>query len=163
MADKRDPKTIKPIKGVKIKRREPKEIVKQDPQIIQNVEPPENAGPPTDEARLLVKKIEEVKMALVGAMQDFNKLLTDRKLPQNKSIQENENEQNVLGILVKHVLELEELNPKEGLLSMCVLSLRQSLALRDAGNNMAYRVQELNIKLSALENKIKQIEDDVYE
>lgn len=102
-------------------------------------------------------------MALVGAMQDFNKLLTDRKLPQNKSIQENENEQNVLGILVKHVLELEELNPKEGLLSMCVLSLRQSLALRDAGNNMAYRVQELNIKLSALENKIKQIEDDVYE
>jgi hypothetical protein len=96
-------------------------------------------------------------------MQVFNKLLKNRKLAENRSIKENEEEQSVVNQLAISALGVENLNPGEGLLGICILAIRQALVLRDAGNALAYELYQLKEKYTLLENKIKTIEDDVYE
>ena len=96
-------------------------------------------------------------------MQEFNKLLKNRKLAENRSIKENEEEQNAVSQLALAVLGVESLNPGEGMLGICILAVRQALTLRDAGNTLAYEIHQLKEKIVLLEGKINDIESDVYE
>jgi hypothetical protein len=96
-------------------------------------------------------------------MQEFNKLLKNRKLAENKSIKENEEEQNAVNQLAVAAIAVENLNPGEGLLGVCILAVRQALALRDAGNVLAFEIYQLKEKIAALDGKIDSIENDIYE
>ena len=158
-------KDILPARGgVKLKRREPpKPIQQEEPQIIENVRPPENAPPPTEEARKYIAEKEEAKSNLMDAMLDFNKLLTNRKLAENRSTEEKENEQKVINNLAQSALDFERYEKGKGLIAVCVLAIRQALMLRDAGNSLAYETQKLSNKIVELEKKINQIEGDIYE
>lgn len=96
-------------------------------------------------------------------MQEFNKLLKSRKLVENRSVKENEEEQNVVNQLAVAAVGVEALNPGEGLLGICILAVRQALVLRDAGNALAYETFQLKEKIATLEGRIDGIENDVYE
>ena len=152
---------------MKIQKKQRSKPVKQErPQITQDVKPDmpiEALPPPTDEAIRFTTQLNEAKQVLIDAMQVFNKLLKNRKLAENRSIKENEEEQSVVNQLAISALGVENLNPGEGLLGICILAIRQALVLRDAGNALAYELYQLKEKYTLLENKIKIIEDDVYE
>jgi len=125
--------------------------------------PVENLPSPTDEAVKFMTQLNEAKQILIDAMQEFNKLLKNRKLAENRSIKENEEEQNAVSQLALAVLGVESLNPGEGMLGICILAVRQALTLRDAGNTLAYEIHQLKEKIVLLEGKINDIESDVYE
>jgi len=148
------------------KKQRPKPVKQERPQITQDVKPDvpiETLPPPTDEAIRFTMQLNEAKQVLIDAMQVFNKLLKNRKLAENRSIKENEEEQSVVNQLAISALGVENLNPGEGLLGICILAIRQALVLRDAGNVLAYELYQLKEKYTLLENKINTIEDDVYE
>lgn len=170
MADKKELKDIRPAKGgVKIQKKpRPAQQPKQQaqPKVEQDVKPPaplESLPPPTDEAVRFMTQLNEAKQGLIDAMQEFNKLLKNRKLAENKSVKENEEEQGVVNQLAVAAIAVESLNPGEGLLGVCILAVRQALALRDAGNALAYEVHQLKEKIAALEGKVGSIENDIYE
>jgi hypothetical protein len=96
-------------------------------------------------------------------MQEFNKLLKIRKLAENRSVQDNEDEQDIVNKLAIAAVGVEALNPGEGLLGICILAVRQALVLRDAGNTLAYETFQLKERIATLEGRIDSIENDVYE
>ena len=160
MADKRkDLSEIRPATGVRVKRkvkRKPKPEPEQA-RVIKNAELPDgNVQPPTEEAARVLSELNEAKVKLVDAMKNFNRLLNDRTLPENKSMQDKENEQKTVNALATAALGIETLSPGEGLLGMCVLAIRQSLSLRDAGNTLAYELHQVKQELA-------QVKDDIYE
>lgn len=83
-------------------------------------------------------------------MKAFNKLLSVNVLSENRSVKDKEEEQLTINGLVKAALEVESLNSGEGLLAMCVLAIRQGLSLRDAGNRLAYKVEQLQQEVEQL-------------
>ncbi len=168
MADKKDLQDIRPAKGgVKIQKKpRPEKRQQLQPKVVQDVKPDipvENLPPPTDEAIRFVTQLNEAKQGLIDAMQEFNKLLKNRKLAENRSIKENEEEQSAVNQLALAAVAVEGLNPGEGLLGICILAVRQALVLRDAGNTLAYETYQLREKIVALEGKIVSIENDIYE
>lgn len=169
MADKKDPKDVRPAKGgVKIQKK-PRPVPQQQPQqskVIRDVRPDVPVGelpPPTDDALQFMARLNEAKQDLIDAMQGFNKLLKNRKLAENRSVKENEEEQEAVGRLAQAAVAVENLNPGEGLLGVCILAVRQALALRDAGNELAYQTSLLEEKIAALGARITSMENDVYE
>lgn len=170
MADKKDLQDIRPARGgVKIQKKQRSEKQKrqaQQPKIVQDVNPAvpaEDLPPPTDEAIRFMTQLSEAKQVLIDAMQDFNKLLKSRKLVENRSVKENEEEQDVVNRLAVAAVGVEALNPGEGLLGICILAVRQALVLRDAGNALAYETFQLKERIATLEGRIDGIENDVYE
>lgn len=145
---------------MKIKNKEPvqKEIKREQPTIISNVKPQEELQPPSEEATKLMAQMSVYKQNLVGAMKEFNKLLNVRTLVENKSVNEKDNEQNIVNKLAQAALSVEQLSPKEGLLALCILAIRQSLSLRDAGNEMAYKISQLEEKIKTLESNPANVE-----
>jgi hypothetical protein len=146
---------IRPARGVRLEnnKQKPKDLRTQ-PQIIQDVSnSQEELPPPTEDAAKLIAELALNKQELVFLMKEFNKLLSIKTLPENKTTIEKENEQNVVNNLVQATLNVERLSNKEGLLALCILSLRQSIALRDAGNEMAFKFSKLEERINALESK----------
>jgi hypothetical protein len=139
---------------VKIKNKElvQKEIKREQPMIVPNVKSQEEPTPPTEEASKLLAQLSVYKQNLVGTMKEFNRLLSIRTLAENKSINEKDNEQSIVNKLAQAALSVEQLSPKEGLLALCILAIRQSLSLRDAGNEMAYKISQLEEKIKTLES-----------
>lgn len=120
---------------------------------MQGVEAPQGKTPdPTEDAVKMVARLNEAKQTLMENMKEFNKILNNNVLSENKSVKENEQEQLVINNLVKSALVVDNLNNGEGLLALCVLSIRQGLSLRDAGNRLAYQIDQLK-------KEIKQLKD----
>ena len=159
--NKKSLEEIKPAQGgVKLKRRDPevkKEVKHNPPQIIQNVKPEDIMEFPTEEALKLVAKSSNSKEELLLAMREFNGLLKIRVLSENKTEDEKKQEQSVVSKLAQAALDVEDLSPHEGLLSLSILAIRQALSLRDAGNEMAYKISQLESKMKILEEKVDTI------
>lgn len=151
---------IRPARGVKIKQKEipKKEVVQNKPQVIQNVHAPENVNPPTEDALRILEQSTKIKENLLAKIKDFNDLLRARVLSENKTEEDKRKEQEVVGNLARAAMEVDEYSPKEGLLSLCILSIRQSLSLRDAGNELAYKIMKMEAKIKELEEKLNNTE-----
>lgn len=91
-------------------------------------------------------------------MKDFNDLLKIRTLSENKTEDDKRKEQDVVGQLAMAALNVDELSPKEGLLSLCILAIRQALSLRDAGNELVFKMVQLENRLKKIEEKEKTVE-----
>ena len=150
--NKKDIGEIRQGPVVKFKKRESVE----DPKIIQDVKESNSIEPPTEDAIKLMNQLSGVKQKLFDSMKEFNKLLNNRILPENKSTIEKDNEQNVVNSLAQSAMLVEQLSPKEGLLAICILAIRQSLSLRDAGNEIAHRLISLESRISKLESYPKE-------
>ena len=125
-----------------------------EPTIVQNVANAVNQDeiePPTEDAVRMLNRINSSKQELMTQMQEFNRLLNIQVLSKNKSIKEKEEEQSVITHLVNAAMSLNEVSNGEGVLGLCILALRQALSLRDAGNELAH-------KLEILDKKIKRIQ-----
>lgn len=93
-------------------------------------------------------------MELMDAMKAFNKLLNDQVLPENKPSKDKENEQNAVNRLASAAINVENLSPGQGLLALSILSIRQALSLRDAGNTLAYKVYQMEEKIQKIEKML---------
>lgn len=113
-----------------------------------------------EEAARIVAQLRERKETLMDAMRAFNRLLSIRVLPENKTISDKENEQEVVTRVTQAAMSVDELSVGEGLLAMCVLSLRQSLQLRDAGNSLAHSLRELEERVRSLESGAPQFSEE---
>ena len=52
-------------------------------------------------------------------------------------------------------IAMESLSPDEGLLGMATLAVRQGLSLRDAGNRLAYELEQTRRELKALRERLQ--------
>lgn len=110
--------------------------------------------PPTEEAIKLVNKINDAKQLLILAMRKFNKLLSDTTLQENKSEKEKQQEVNVINELILATEKVEMLQPKEGLMSLCVFATRLSLSLRNVNNLLSHKMYQLENRIEQLEKTI---------
>ena len=129
----------------------------EPPRIIQDVKPVGDLEPPTEEAMRLIAQSSASKDSLMISMRDFNGLLKIRTLVENKTEEERKKEQEIVSKLAQAALAVEDLSPKEGLLSMCILAVRQALSLRDAGNEIAHRIVQIENRIKKIEEKIENV------
>jgi hypothetical protein len=122
----------------------------------------EQIEPPTEDAIKFITKLNNAKQELIGTMKEFNKLLSIKTLPINKSSKEKEHENRVIDELIRAAVTVDRINAgqNEGVISVSVFSVRLSLLLRNAGNELAHEVQRLNERISALEAGDKVTEEN---
>ncbi len=154
MADKN--KEIRPARGVKIQQNKqaPPAVTSRPPRVIQNVVPEvplDELAPPTEEAARVLNELNKVKENLLNSMKEFSLILRDSKLPENRTMEEKRHEQNVVLNLMGSAGAVEKLSLNEGVLGVAVFAVRQALALRDAGNRLAYQVYQLEQRIAKLE------------
>jgi len=157
-------------KGVKLKpRRRPKR--KQEVQDFRRPDPPkarverdvmpppppsEPLPSPTPEAMAVAAKSKRAGERLRETMAAVNRLMNIRVLASNRSVKEQEEERRVVKELAQAAVGVEALVPGEGILGMATLAVRQGLALRDAGNELAYQVHLLEEKVARLSAKLEE-------
>lgn len=154
----REDLNIPPAKGqVKVRSKQQKEPVeRQKPQVIENVgpvPPVSEMEPPTDEARKILMKSQEAKAEFFNAIKNLNKLFSRKTLPENRSLFEQQEEQAAVDKIIRAAIAVEDFSDREGILGLCVLSIRHNLLLRDAGNRLAYKVKMLQDKIEKLEKE----------
>lgn len=152
---------IRPARKLKISPKNRKEepvINKVQPKVVEDVAPPEEIPEtPNEEAVRIIARVNEAKNNFLVAMKNFNKILQTSILPENRTEQQKNEEVGAINYLLETATIVENYSSsKEGVLGLGVFAVRQALILRDAGNRLAYKVQQL-------ENKLKQIEKDIYE
>jgi hypothetical protein len=129
------------------------------PQVIKNVQPPaEGLPPPSEEAIRVVIESNRAKEKLIEAIKGVNRLMNRQVLPENRSVKENDEERAVVTELVNAAIVMESLSPGEGILGMATLAIRQGLSLRDAGNRLAYELEQTRRELKTLRERLVEME-----
>jgi len=155
MADRN--KEIRPARGVKI---QPRKTIAETPsqikptRVVSNVIPSapiEELPPPSEDAARVLNELNRAKEGLLVGMKEFSALLKDSKLPENRSLEDKRNEQNVVLNQMHAAGEVEKLSPQEGVLGVAIFAVRQALSLRDAGNRLAYEIYQLAQRIEKLE------------
>jgi hypothetical protein len=98
-------------------------------------------------------KLNELRQDLMNSMRDFNKLMKDSKLPENRSMKEKAEEQDVISRMVNAASEIDKFSRGEGSLAVCIFAVRVALSVRDAGNYLAYEIHQLKEKINDLGKK----------
>lgn len=83
-------------------------------------------------------------------MIQFNELLQDKMLPENKTAVQNGIETDFVHRLVVSANELDVLNPYEGTYGILILLLREGFVMRDNNNRLQYKLQELFKEINKL-------------
>jgi hypothetical protein len=148
---------IRPVeKGVKAVPRKTLSQQQTRPQVIKNVQPlSENIPPPSEEAAKIVIDNNRAKDKLIEAIKGVNRLMNRQVLSENRSVKENDEERAAVTELVNAAIAMEMLSPGEGLLGMATLAIRQGLSLRDAGNRLAYELDQTRRELRVLREQTK--------
>lgn len=124
--------------------------------MIKNVQPlSENIPPPSEEAAKIVIDNNRAKDKLIEAIKGVNRLMNRQVLSENRSVKENDEERAAVTELVNAAIAMEMLSPGEGLLGMATLAIRQGLSLRDAGNRLAYELDQTRRELRVLREQTK--------
>jgi len=150
--------------GVKVKprrsrRKEPPKQ-KHPPIIRRNAAPPETpTPPPSDEALKTAVRSNKAQERLMEAIKEINRLMNVTVLPENKSVAEKDRDRAAVASLVSAVQDVEAISPGEGILAMAILTVRQGMSLRDAGNRLAYMGQQMEDRLSAVEAVVAEDSD----
>jgi hypothetical protein len=104
----------------------------------------------SEEAAHIVLESNRARDRFNDSIRGVNRLMTRQVLPENRSGKENEEEKGVIAELVNAAIAMENLSPMEGLLGMAILAVRQGLSLRDAGNRLAYELEQLKLEVKSL-------------
>ena len=89
------------------------------------------------------QKLVILKRKLEALMIEFNKLLIDKTLSQNKTNSQVTMETDYMQRLISTAHELDQLNPYEGTYALLVLALRQGLYFKDAIHAIEHDVHEI--------------------
>jgi len=149
---------IRPAKGaVKLKNKPRKPPEERRPPEVQTGAAKDRPGqelpPPTEDASKIVMRLNELRQDLMSSMREFNELMKDGKLPENRSVKEKTNEQDVISRMVSAAGEIDRFSRGEGSLAVCIFAVRVALSVRDAGNHLAYKIHQLEEKVNDLEKK----------
>jgi len=120
------------------------------PKVIPNIGkdvPADQLPPPTEEALKISAQVGELRQNLIGVMKSFNKLLSSTILPENASIKDKENEQQIVGDLTRAAQAIDKISYGEGSLALSVFAVRLALFFRNAGNKLAYEIEELKKRI----------------
>lgn len=123
---------------------------KVNPQVIPNISQDNlqtDITSPTEDAIKIAAQINDSRQRLVQAMKNFNQILSKRVLPENRSSTEKEEEQSIISELTAAALEIDRFSRGEGTLALSIFALRQTIFLKDAGNRLAYEIEELKKKI----------------
>lgn len=113
---------------------------------------------PTEEAIRISNKINIARQQLIQAMQSFNKILSNCILPENKSVSDKELEKSIISDMTKAATEIDKYSNGEGTLALSIFAVRQAIFFRDAGNRLAYEIDDLKKRISTLEKNVPQEE-----
>jgi len=109
---------------------------KQPEQPQPTLRPPPRS--PYDVQEALAKARKELEQAFFR----FGDLLSDKTLPKNKSEAKKLHEHDIADKLYRAASELEMRNQGEGLMSLCIITLRYQLKMRDHINELEYQLKE---------------------
>lgn len=155
MPNPRKDQKIRPATGVKVKSKkaqQPAPRPQKAKQVVPDVASPNaELPPPTEDAARILGQLNSAKDGLLTAMLEFGKLLKDSKLPENRSEEDKRKEQNSVINLMRAAGNVEQFSPTEGVLGVATFAVRQALALRDAGNRLAYDLYKLDQRVKELE------------
>lgn len=153
---------IRPAKGVKIKNKTQEVNVPEqvEPKVVQNVQPTGEPAAPTSAGLQINFMVIEAREKLIKAMKDFNRILANNVLTENKSIKDKEEEQQVIDDLTGSAQIIDKFSDGEGTLALCIYAIRQSLLLRDAGNRLAYEINEIKKSLNPQKTEAKDVDMD---
>ena len=161
MADKIKPEDIAPARvGVKVKPRKPPKN-QEKPRVITNAapdRPAEDLPAPSEEAIKIEAQALAANQDLIMCMKEFNQLLGQSVLSENKSTKEKEDEHIITASLASAAQAVDRFEPGKGSLALSTFAVRQSLLLRDAGNKLAYEIDLLKQEIKELK-QVKQIPD----
>jgi len=153
-------------RGVKKRPKKPKPKAQppeylQRPKIQRDIMPAPRGeiDPPTEEAVRVMRRNNQAQGRLMESMKAINRLMGSTVLPENRSVQQEQEEKVSVGELVAAAMAMEKLSPGEGILAMATLAVRQGLSLRDAGNRLAYRLAEMEKRLVDAEAKLDKEND----
>lgn len=113
-----------------------------EPKVIPDVEPPteEIVESPTPESVQVMQKLTDARKDFKNIMVDFNKLFKSQILNDNKSKSDKDDEKEVINNLLRYSSEVDRFTDNEGTMGLIVLCLRHLLSLRDAGNDLSYKI-----------------------
>jgi len=130
--------------------------INKRPRVVKDVQQPTvDAPPPSEEATRIVIESNRAKERLIESIKGINRLMNRSVLPENRSVKENDEERALVAELVNAAVAMEWLSPGEGLLGMATLAVRQGLSLRDAGNRLAYELEQTRRELGVLRNQLQ--------
>lgn len=93
------------------------------------------------------KKLEE-------KFKDFHNIMTDKVLDSNKTSGVKNTERKIVDDLLHAVVELEQVNSGQGLLSLLTISIREHLQTRDRINELEYELYKTKKDMRELEKSI---------
>lgn len=105
------------------------------------------------------QKYARAKQELDQAFKDFHSILKDKVLEQNKSVAKKNTEKDVVDKLYKAAVNVENLNSGEGVMSLCIIVIRELLKDRDRTNELEYQICSLRKDLAKIKNDLG-IKDD---
>jgi len=105
------------------------------------------------------QKYARAKLELEQAFKEFDGILKDKVLEQNKSIAKKNIEKDVVDKLYKSAVNLENLNSGEGVMSLCIIVIRELLRDRDRTNGLEFQICSLKRDLAKIKNDLG-IKDD---
>lgn len=127
------------------------------PKVIPNVSNSGELPPPTDEAIKIANKVNILRQRFVRDMKDFNQLLSNSILPENKSSGDKEKEQEIISSLTNSASEINGYSNGEGTLGLVIFALRQMIHFKDANNRLIYEVGEIKKKLNIQDEDPKDV------
>jgi hypothetical protein len=108
----------------------------------------------------IIKSNEQKERSLMLGLQ-FKKLIEDKVLIQNKTSINQDIEKEIVGKLANLALEINsDENQPEGMgsVAICSLLMKMNLLQRDIINNLSYKVEQLDKKLSDQNSHTKKLE-----
>lgn len=125
--------------------------------------PAEELPMPTDEAIRIEAQALAANQDLIQSMKEFNQLLNNSVLPENRSIKEKEYEQKVTSNLTLAAQAVDRFEPGKGSLALGTFAVRQALLLRDAGNRLAYEIELLKNEIKEMKTTVESPAEDPSE
>jgi hypothetical protein len=102
----------------------------------------------------LDKKIVQAKRQFEKLMIQFNQMLQDKILPENKSQGQLNVETDFVMRLLVSANELDVLHSPEGTYGLITLLLREGFIMRDNNNRLDYNIQELKKEVARLKQQL---------
>jgi len=103
----------------------------------------------------LEDRIKSARHDLEVSFKEFHELLGNKKLSDNKSAAEKNEEKNRVDNLYRAAVKLDNINIGEGPMALAIIALREMLKVRDRLNDFEYKMltmlKDIKGRLSAIE------------
>lgn len=100
------------------------------------------------------KELEDIRDKMFAAINEYAALLSDKRLTENKSINDKDAQSRLLEKLPQLASEVDLRSRSEGTHALLTVCLNSIVLMRDDNNRLRFQNFELNKRLGELENKV---------